>query len=1047
MNWEKSAVRLLLGGILLLGLLLGLAGYSAALGSDPFGIVHFAGHLSRGKLGSDYPVYSWFKPEWAPGEAHFVLHGNYVASAAGIHCKYTIGFPLILAGFIRVFGPGSVYYANVIIFVLLLAAEYGFAALALRSLPRKRFLAFFSTALLAVLTDKFWQLALRPAADLSGVTCLVGGCGLLALGLRDEGRTRWGAIASGAFCFGLAASVRLPNVLAVPPAGIYLLWRLGGRGWKRAVAAVLLAATAFSLGLAPALYQNRRATGNPLKPPRPEIVERNPLKIEGETTPPPLWLGFFRTTAPETARYFWRLYGPFLLGLVVIGLWRLRRSPEILCLGLGIPLIFVLFYSMWVHLMTRYMMVAHPFALLLAAAGAGSLLEKPRRLFLYGGPCLLGLDWWVRSRMRHAYALGEMDAYVLAFGAVLWLASVWRFRTPGIFSRYLAVAALLFILFPVRYLSSARAGREGFQLPQAARLGRDIDALAPPGSVILATKPVSQFIELFSSSHSLRPFEMDRMGVETFSGIAAIMARGHGVYLLETSGWKRDAAKAVNSLKRRFDLVRVGKIRGGDYNLGGRFGRDASVLWRLEPWSRTEVSGRIAVPGEGPWLLGLDARAFSGEAAVELGGECLNQRLEPGMNFFPVPRGKLSGSEVEFRVAAAHPLPADLAPRLRPLEEPWPVTITEQPDFPAPFAEDGFAESRLRDVNLSRNWWNRPGKILIPTPEGEGEDMAVLLRLAPASGPRKGGAGLKVFFNGVETADLDLSGLRGWGEYRVHLPRHLARGDRGELELVAYTPEGSPPSAGEERIGAFLFDDVLIERRPRRLEVDWPASAPSFLAFRLDPARGQGSAGPPYVFYLDGQETGRSQREGVQRLVLPPGPGRPAALEVFSLAASRAAPITAGAVSRPGNETLRVELGTPGDWAFVENGFYPGELFAGRLPVRWSARRAVLVVPVFPDRCRQGEVVLRALDLAPPEAPAREAAVRLEGVELGRFRIRSGQNEYRIPFVLAPGAPRLAELEIEAETWRPADYPGGRDGRSLGLMLAEVVLACGGPGR
>jgi len=1024
-----------------------MASYSAALGSDPFGIVHFAGHLSRGMLFSDFPVYDWFKRDWAPGEAHFVLHGNYIADGQRLFCKYTIGFPLILAGFIRVLGPGSVYFANVVVLVILLAAEYGLARSFLRNFTGDRLLALIAPILLMVLVNKIWGLALRPARDLSALALLVLGFYLGAVGLGRAPRLRWGAVGAGAFCLGFAGSVRFPNVLAAVPAFVYLLERLLRKSTlRRGTAAVLLAVLCFGLGLVPALYQNLESTGNFLKPPRPEIVDRNPVQVEGETNPPPLWLGFFKTTAPETLGYFWRLYGPFFLGLILLGAAALRRSPGALIVCLGVPAVFVLFYSMWVHLMIRYMMVAQPFLVVLAVAGCGYLLAAPRRWAVVLLPPVLLLDWAARSRLPHAYGLEYVDTPVLIFGVFLWIAAAWPSRPRRARLRVLFLAAGVAAVFLGRYPAVLRdQAEEAFQLPQARRLGADIDALVPPGSVIFATKPVSEYINLFTRSYSLRPFEMARMRVETRAGIERILERGTGVFLIESSGWKRDARKAEPSLLYHFDLKEAGAVRGADYNLEKRFGRPVSRIFEVVPWRPGPVSSVLKVPaGDGPWLFSLDARAFNRagprRAEVALGGLRLASSLENGRNFFVVPRGALPGPEAVLTVDASDPVPRDLAPRLQPLDRPWEVDLGAEPDFPGDYARDGFSEARLRDADAVRLWWGQTGRAVVPTPGGSGYELFAVLKLANVRGaPRP--AFLRVALNGTPVADLDLSDLaRGWREYRVALPSRALVGLRGVLELTPFVPAGNPISPDENRVGAFLAGGLVVERCPLQLGMALPPGKSSFLAFQVESGEGATVCRPPYVFFVDSDRLGEAPAPGVQRVLLPPGPGGGAFLEAFSRQGGCRVPFSPEYLLVPSAPAFEIDVGGDADWAFAETGFYGAERHLGTETVRWTSGLSRLVVPLFSGMETGGEVRFRAFNLAPPAAGPISVTVRLAGRVLGTVSPPPGEGVYRFPFSPDGFFPRLAVLEFESSTWRPSDFGGGADDRELGVMLDWIRL-------
>ncbi|HDL64355.1 MAG TPA: hypothetical protein ENH12_03095, partial [Proteobacteria bacterium] len=506
----------------------GLGGYYAGLGSDPYGIVHFADHLARGKIYSDFPVYNWFKQDWRPGESHFVLHGNYVLSEGKMICKYTIGFPLLLALSINIFGSGSVYYANVFILLILLWFHFKLARVIFSDRPDGLLLSVLSAILLMVMISRLWSLSLRPSRDLSALMFILAGCYLGVMALRRLSRINFFYLISGAFCLGFSASIRFPNILVGVPAIGYLMARMAGKlKFTRYIAVVIVALIFFSAGLGPAFVQNYLATGEPLKPPRPEIVERNALNEKEEPlpppfwlglfprpirplldlrdpTPPPLWLGFFKTTAPDTAAYFWRLYGPLFALLILIGLFSEWRKPEVKFLLLGIPLIFVLFYSMWVHLMTRYMLIAQPFLIILAVGGIGRLIRGKKHLLIsLAFLILVGIDTWFRWRWRYRFGMEDLNIFVFIFAVALWIAATWNWKKLTGAIRLGGLSLIVLVLFIAKYGPAGAGADRLFQLPEARSLGEDIDRVVEEGSVIFATKPAANYIALFSKSYSI----------------------------------------------------------------------------------------------------------------------------------------------------------------------------------------------------------------------------------------------------------------------------------------------------------------------------------------------------------------------------------------------------------------------------------------------------------------------------------------------------------------------------------------------------------------
>ncbi|MCX6348131.1 MAG: hypothetical protein NTV79_01315, partial [Candidatus Aureabacteria bacterium] len=256
-------LALFLGTVLVIGLFTHYAG----LGSDSYGVVHFAQHLSRGKFYSDYPVYHWFKTDWEKGKGYWVLGGNYHLRDGKMFCKYMIGYPLLLAASLRLFGACSIYFFNIFSLVLLLLLYFLFVREVLSFRSHRDLLALGATVLLLLLIEKIWDTAVKPVHDLPALTVLIAGLYLGIRSLANRGRISWGFLVSGSFCLGFSGSVRLPNVLIAFPAAAYLFSRLIGKARAGKIWLVIAAvAIAFALGLVPVLIQNQLSTGNPLKP-------------------------------------------------------------------------------------------------------------------------------------------------------------------------------------------------------------------------------------------------------------------------------------------------------------------------------------------------------------------------------------------------------------------------------------------------------------------------------------------------------------------------------------------------------------------------------------------------------------------------------------------------------------------------------------------------------------------------------------------------------------------------------------------------------------
>ncbi len=1054
---EKTAVYLLLGLFLLLVLVFGSGSYTAALGSDPFGIVHFAQHLARGKFYSDFPVYDWAKPDWAPDESHFVLGGNYIKAGDRMYCKYTIGFPLLLALSIRILGDYSVYFLNLIVLLILLFALFRLALLFLRGRPGGRWLALAAPLILLVMVDPAWRLALRPSHDLAGIMFIVVGAALAVRALGDSPRIRIPALLAGAFAFGCAGTLRLPNVLAAVPAGMYFLVRVIGRTrWWKIILFSLLGLFLFFLALSPALIQNQLTGGHPLRPPRPEIVggERTVLgrlDDQPDGSPPPLWIGFFPTTFPDVAGYFWRLWGPLFTFLALLGIISLRRRPETKWLLLGIPLILILLYSMWVHLMTRYMLAAHPFFIVLMVAGAGRLLRSRPRWWSAGGVALVVfLDYLFRNQFRYQHRMTHLNLAVLVVGILLWLLFVggWRLKPAGRAPAILAAA--FFGIFLVRYGVPWLRRPPLFQLAEAKRFGGDIDSLVPPESVIFSTKPIFQYINLFSSSYSLRPFEMTRIRLDSRKGFDRLLARGTGLYLLDNSSYKRDSGKAVPLFRDYYDLTPVGELPADRYHLSFQFGKPVCTVYRIEPWRVKEVDLEFDPPGEGSdFLLAFNLRKIHdpddprGLLEVELDGVEVPGPFVNGVNFLPVSRDDLSSGPVRFSVRSDRPLPRDLDLRVESLKSPYPVDLTGETGFPDRAAEDIFTEDRLRDGDLVRMGWERTGLVAIPVISLPGSALVGEVKVRRAQKLQEPFC-LRVDLNGEKVGRFPTALGIGSEVFRFSLPGRLISSPRGDLEFTVSPPPTRPLSPSEEYWGSLFFESISVQRWFEEFSISPPPGQGAFIAFSLSPPPGETCPGP-YRVLVNGEEKATAPGPGVQRLILGPGDGdRPALLLEARSPDDACRPlIVRPPLIREASERFRIEVGGEEDWAFLERGFYPPELHLGRTPVRWTKGESRIALPLIPREGKELKLTLKAIRIRPPAAfrTGPRVSARLDGRDLGEHFLREEDALYSWTLPAESGEPRVALLELRVDPWRPSSYFPTADRRRLGLMLEWMELA------
>jgi hypothetical protein len=1081
---EKFIPYLLLGLSLLLVLIMGLGSYHAALGSDPYGIVHFARDLARGSLFSDYPVYGYFKTEWGPGESYFVLHGNYLAEEGRMYCKYTIGFPLLLAASIRCFGDNSVFFFNIFTLLLFLGLYFALAREVFRDRPSSRYLAIFSLFLIFILINKLWGLAVKPVRDLSAMLFLVAGFYLEIKSLKKLPRANILCLVLGAFCLGFSGSIRLPNIMAAVPAGLFFLTRIVGRvNWKRGLAILTLAVVCFVLGITPALVQNRLTTGSIMLPPRPGVFQKveagnsspaletevkenapsRPVKLiqgvyrsfldfQAKSPPSPLWVGFLPTTGLDTLEYFLKLYGPALILLGLIGLVTGWKRPEIRYICLGLPLIFIVFYSMWVHLMVRYMIVAHPFLILLIAGGIGKILEiRNRRWVLWLGPLVIGVDIAVRLILNRKYGLGPTDLFALAVVIGLWLVAARESAGCSSSPRYIALAGILFALFLGRLIPYRLQARDTFQLPQARKFAANIDRIVPEGAVIFATKPVSQLISLFARSYSIRSFEFERLNVDLNDGCQRILDRGISLYLLDASGGRRDGAKYIPLLRKYFDATPVGTLAGDEYNLTEPFGKPVCTIYQITPWNRKEVKIDISGLKEAgaAYLMTINARTIWADYAdrtgveVLLNGESLDLKLKDNINYILLPARLLRYPDSVLTLLSDQPLPRQMDLMVRNVWAPYTIQFGDRARIPDYFLIDGFRRFNYQDRYYRRLLWEKPGRIQIPTVVIP--DTSIIGQLDLRNGqkvPRP--VGLKVMLDGEEIADLDLSRVGGWEEVRFAIPDDVVSSVESELGLFAYPREGYEiPRPDDDWWGALSLKAVIIKRWLTEAFLDTPVKGDYFVSFIIKPDPGADDCLEPYRVRVDGRVVRDGVRDELQRLFLSPDQVSVPVTELEVESAPTGCP--ALMESRPvvvGPEgELVIDLGGEWDWAYLEDGFYLPELFDDERTVRWTAETAALVVPLFPREGKEPVLTIHLLGGHPPAFPpeSRKLDVFLDGVKIETIPLEGGERSYRCRLPSAGPAARLARLQLVTPPWEPGRY-GINDQRLLGILIDRVVI-------
>src|SRR5262245_206911 len=375
------------------------------LAVDQFGYLSFAHDLLHGRIFHEWAPLKALEP-YFPSRTD-LLAQTYVYDGGRLYCRYSPGFPILLAGWIGLLGDDRAHYLDPTLYLVLLAVALGFQWRIFRSPWRAgagaAMIALFPTALHA------WGLTLTR--DMSAHVFALTGLFLLlpAHGTRLRARRM---LAAGA-ALGFAISIRPDAVLYLVSAAlmIVVLWwqQRVSDPMRRAQAAVLALGLGVAAGSSPLLAYNWAATGNPflptqgmelpllpaLPPPQPRPAPPPPAD-QKVGFPSPGWRGgtieqvqggglrlaHLATTLPGIWRRLLRADTPLLFGVAVWGaVIGMVMRPVLVAGAVSYALVAFLFFSCWPRPDYRYLIGLWVFIPMLIVEGTMGTLDLVRLLW------------------------------------------------------------------------------------------------------------------------------------------------------------------------------------------------------------------------------------------------------------------------------------------------------------------------------------------------------------------------------------------------------------------------------------------------------------------------------------------------------------------------------------------------------------------------------------------------------------------------------------------------------------------------------------------
>jgi hypothetical protein len=537
------------------------------LAVDQFGYLNFAHDLLSGRVFHDWPPLRALQQS-LPARTD-VLAQTYIDDGGRLYCRYSPGFPILLAAWIGIFGDYGAHYLNPTLYLVLLAIALLFQWRLFRSPWR----AGAGTALIALFPTLMHLWGLTLTRDISAHVFAFTGLFLL---VPARGRALAAPrLLAAAGALGFAASIRPDAVLYLVPACLMIAVRWLHERRRQALSAGARSMAAgvlgLALGMSPLLAYNWAATGNPLIPtqgmelpllpalPPPQPVPKAPpaRPAAPETGakvgfPSPGWhggtydqvqggglrLAHLPTTLPGIWKQLLQAYSPLLLAFVLWGaVVAIVLRPVLAAGAVSYAVVAVLFFGCWPRADFRYLIGLFVFLPMLLVEGTLGTLDLVRLLWKRHSPTLArGLAVAAAAPLligavRYAPAPGMMVlatpvllAVALVGGFAAALAALWPQR------RIVAVAAPALMLALVWCKVSqvqAEAGRRApFQRAQMLEARANMQKLLEPGAVVITTEDVG------------RPAE----NIEFYSGVA------HALYLTDLARWRLDLPQAAARL-------------------------------------------------------------------------------------------------------------------------------------------------------------------------------------------------------------------------------------------------------------------------------------------------------------------------------------------------------------------------------------------------------------------------------------------------------------------------------------------------------------------
>jgi len=575
------------------------------LAVDQFGYLNFAHDLLHGHIFHTWAPLKALEP-FFPTRTD-LLAQTYVYDDGRLYCRYAPGFPLLLAGWIGLFGDDRAHYLNPTLYLVLLAVALGFQWRAFRSPWR----AAAGTALVALFPTMMYLWGLTLTRDLSAhVFAFTGLFLLLPAGGKPIHPGR--LLAAGA-ALGFAIAIRPDAVLYLLPATLMLAVRWMHERARLPLDRSALAAVGLAVGVvagaSPFFGYNWAATGNPfiptqgmelsilpsLPPPAPKRRQVTPSApgVKQPATdskvgfPSPGWRGgtleqvqggglqlaHLSTTLPGNWTMTLRAYTPLLFAVAVWGAVVATVLRPMLAVGaVSYAVVAFLFFSCWPRPDFRYLIGVFVFLPMLVIEGTLGTLDLVRMLWKQRKPDLArGLaifaagvfvaGAWLLGPAPGGSSLPMFLVVTLTTGIAAALAAL--APTRRIVALAAPVLAIGLVWCKVSEVQALGTRRAPFQREQMVEARTNMQRLLEPNAVVITTEEVgrpAENIEYYSGiANALYITDLQRWHLPLNDAAVQLVVRGMRPYLYIPAN-QPDGAKMLADLRGRFTVDLVADI-------------------------------------------------------------------------------------------------------------------------------------------------------------------------------------------------------------------------------------------------------------------------------------------------------------------------------------------------------------------------------------------------------------------------------------------------------------------------------------------------------